>query len=173
MPQWDARWLNPFVEKAFSVLASFGLHAERDGALSVERADETTDPVTVIVAVVGDLEGAVLYGLDASTAEALAAAMIGDLPRVRWDHQLIESALGEFGNMVTGQASIELETLGWRCTIAPPLIALEPRLILSDHRFDRVVVPIRTSAGPMRIRLALRPRSVAGAAPEGDRGRGG
>jgi chemotaxis protein CheX len=152
----DVKWLNPFVVGALSVLASFGIEAERAGQLTIETVDRTSDAVTIIVPMIGALEGAVFYGLDADTAERLAGTLIGDLRRVRFNDALVESALAELGNIITGRASAELEAAGMRCNIAPPIVALESQLILAGHPFDRLVVPVRTSVGMLHIRLALR-----------------
>jgi chemotaxis protein CheX len=151
----DVRWLNPFVTSAFSVLEALGVEAKRQGELTLETTDRTTDAVTVIVPMVGALEGAVFYGFDAMAAQRLAGAMIGDLARVRWNDELMQSALGEFGNMITGQASAQLEQQGMRCNIAPPIVALQSRLIIAGRPFDRLTVPVRTSLGGLRIHLAL------------------
>jgi chemotaxis protein CheX len=158
----DAERLNPFIVGAFAVLESFGIHAARRGELSLESTDRTTDPVTVIIPIVGDLEGAVFYGLTGEAAERLAGTMLGDLKAVRFNDELVESALGEFGNVVTGQAAAQLEAQGLRCNIAPPIVALQSRLILSGHPFDRLVVPIETPIGQINIRLAVREKPNRG-----------
>lgn len=150
-----AHLLNPFVRGAFLVLESFGVPAERSGGPSIQSGDDTTEAVTIIVPIVGALEGVVFYGFDYATAERLAGVMLDDMRAVRWDDQLVQSALGEFGNMVSGQASAQLESEGIRCNIAPPVIALQSRLIVANQPFERLVVSIATSLGPVKIHLAL------------------
>lgn len=152
----NVRWLNPFVTGALTVLDAFGIEAGRDGSLSVQSSDHTSDPVTVIVPILGALEGAVFYGFDQHSAEQLAGVMIGDMAQVRWNDELVQSALGEFGNMITGRASALLEEQGLRCHIAPPLVALVSRLIVAGHPFDRLIVPLHTAIGRLRIHLAVR-----------------
>ncbi len=151
----DVRLLNPFVRGAFSALESLGVRAERVGAPAVESGDDTTEPVTVIVPIVGALGGGVLYGFDQSVAEHLAGVLLGNRLAARWNDQRVESALGEFGSMVFGHAAAALEEEGVRCAISRPIVTLHPRCILADQPFDRLVVALATSLGPMKIHLAL------------------
>lgn len=156
----DVRWLNPFVVGALTVLRSFGIEASRGGPIGLQQDNCTTEPITVIVPVTGELEGAVLYGMATRTAVHIGAAMIGDLQKIRWDEELLQSALAEFGNMVTGHAAGGLEEAGVRCTIGVPVVVLEARLIVAQRAFERLVVPVETSYGPLQIHLALRDRGT-------------
>jgi CheY-specific phosphatase CheX len=151
----DVRLLNPFVRGAFQVLESLGVRVARAGAPAVESGDATTDAVTVIVPIAGAVDGGVLYGFDQAAAQHLAGILHGDPWAVRWDDGLVETALGEFGTRVSGHASSELEDEGIRCAISPPIVTLHARMILSAQPFQRLVVSLSTSAGPMRIHLAL------------------
>jgi chemotaxis protein CheX len=157
----DVRWLNPFISAAFSVLRSFDVEVTRSGQLSLEEDDCTADDTSVIVPVTGELEGAVFYGMDSGTAERMAGALVGDLRRVRWDDEILQSALGELGNMITGQASVLLEQAGKSCSIAPPLVVLAARVIVAPRPFERLLVPIETGLGRMHIRLSLRETTQA------------
>lgn len=151
----DVRLLNPFLRGALYVLDSMGIPAERQGPVSVESTDETTEAVTVIVPIAGAMGGGVFYGFDQSTAQRVAGRMLGELGSVRWDDHLLASALGEFGNMVSGHAAAALEEAGIRCSIAPPIVASHSRLIVAKQPFDRLVVCITTPLGSMKIHLAL------------------
>jgi len=150
----NVRFLNPFVEAAFEVLAiETGLTATR-GELALEKQAYLTDDVTVMLSLVGDVEGLVFYSLSQSTALALASKMLGE-PLTIFDG-LAQSGIAELGNVITGRASVNLATAGYEATISPPTLLCGRGATLSTLDFARIVVPLQLECGALVIHLALR-----------------
>ena len=77
----------------------------------------TTDDLTVIIGVSGRLEGNVLYGFSEESAQAIVSVMVGE-PISTINDELALSAIGEIGNMITGNAAARLAQLGYTCISA-------------------------------------------------------
>jgi chemotaxis protein CheX len=150
----NVRFLNPFIEAAHEVLkADAGVNVER-GELGLEQSAYQTDDITVIIALVGEVEGTVYFGLDNRTAIKLASKMIGDdIPAF---NSLAQSGIAELGNVITGRASVKLAQAGYEATISPPTMLLGRGATISTLDFARLVVPLHTDCGPLNIHLALR-----------------
>lgn len=147
-------FINPFVGAAYDVLkAEVGAEPEK-GQLSIQESDITANDITVIIGVVGDLQGMVSFGFSERTAKNLASAMLKQ--RVPIFDSLAESAIGELGNVITGRASQGLEKKGFSCKITPPTLIIGRGTIISTISFKRLVVPLETQYGQLEINVALR-----------------
>ena len=113
----------------------------------------TTDDITVIIGVSGRLEGNVLYGFSEESAQSIVAVMMGE-PVTTINDELALSAIGEIGNMITGNAAARLAQLGYTCNISPPVI-INP----AGSRFTTVVpqilVRFTSPVGGLAVRIGL------------------
>ncbi len=150
----NVKYLNPFVEAAYEVLASeTGADIQR-GDLSMQSEHYITDDVTVIIALVGSVEGNVFYSMTKNTAIQLVSRMMGE--KLTELDSLAQSGIAELGNVITGRASMKLSSAGYEATISPPSLILGRGASISTLDFPRIKVPLRTSDGEMVIHLALR-----------------
>jgi chemotaxis protein CheX len=150
----NVKFLNPFVEAAFAVLkAEVGISAQR-GEITLQRSAHTTNDVTVIISLVGQVEGLVLYGMSKETAIAIVSQIMGE-PFEEFD-ELAQSGIGELGNVIAGHATRRLSEVGFESTISPPALLLGRGMVISTLDFQRLVVPLHTDLGEIQIHLALR-----------------
>jgi chemotaxis protein CheX len=150
----NVKFLNPFVEAAYEVLqAETGLQISR-GELALEKAAYYTDEVTVIISLVGQVEGNVFYSLAQNTAMAMASRMLGE-PLTEFNN-LAQSGIAELGNVITGRASVKLSEVGYESTISPPALLLGKGATISTLDMPRLVVPLESEQGIVKIHLALR-----------------
>jgi chemotaxis protein CheX len=150
----NVKFLNPFVEAAFEVLeAETRLQVSR-GELRMEKEPYKSDDVTVIINLVGMVEGAVFYSMSALTAQSLAGRILGEeLPEF---DMLAQSGTAELGNVITGRASVKLATAGYAANISPPTLLTGAGTTISTLDYPRLVVPIVSECGAITIHLALR-----------------
>jgi chemotaxis protein CheX len=150
----NVKFLNPFVEAAYEVVqAETGLQVVR-GELTLEKNAYYTDEVTVIISLVGRVEGNVFYSLAQNTAVAMASRMLGE-PLSEFN-TLAQSGIAELGNVITGRASVKLAEAGFDSTISPPALLLGKGAMISTLDMARLVVPLETESGSVKIHLALR-----------------
>lgn len=150
----NVKFLNPFVESAYEVLkAETGLVLKR-GDLGLEKSVYTTEDLTVIISLVGQVEGTVFYSMSQSTALALVSRMVGET--VETLDALAQSAIAELGNVITGRASVKLSHAGYESVISPPALLLGSGARISTLDFPRLIVPLMFDHGQVTIHLALR-----------------
>ncbi|MCB0191138.1 MAG: chemotaxis protein CheX [Anaerolineae bacterium] len=150
----NVQFLNPFIEAAFAVLdAEVGVTAKR-GQLSLQRSAATASEVTVLISMVGQVKGVVLYGLSEATALQIVAKILGQ-SFAEFD-DLAQSGISEMGNVITGQAGQRLAEAGFESNISPPTMIVGKGTLISTLDFERLQVPLETELGTIQIHLALR-----------------
>lgn len=156
----NVKFLNPFVEAANEVLgAEVGVSLSR-GALSLQKSALTSDEVTVLISMVGQVQGVVLYGLSAATGLALVSRMMAQ-EFDKFD-SLAQSGVAELGNVITGRASIKLANTGVAAEISPPTLIHGQGVTVSTLDFSRIVVPLECELGRITVHLALRESQADG-----------
>lgn len=150
----NVKFLNPFIDAAYEVIqVETGIKMQR-GGLNLINEDYLTNDVTVIISLVGDVEGNVFYSMDENTAVSLASAMLGE--QLDSFNNLAQSGVAELGNVITGRASIKLSEAGFEANISPPTLLTGSGGIISTLDFQRLIVPMNCDFGTIEIHLALR-----------------
>ncbi|MFZ5641469.1 MAG: chemotaxis protein CheX [Bacillota bacterium] len=126
------------------------------GEMNLEQTSYTTQDITVIIGVIGAVQGIVMYGLAERTAKNIVSAMLGQ-PVPVFD-RMVESAIAEMGNVITGIASRELEKAGYPCTLAPPTVVSGRGVVISTLSIKRLQIPLLTDLGQIDLSVALRER---------------
>lgn len=150
----NVKFLNPFVDAAYEVLKTETRQEVQRGDLSLDQGNYHTDDLTVILSLVGAVEGTVFYSMDQQTAIQLGSIIMGE-PYEELDY-LTQSGIAEIGNVITGRASMKLADAGYESTISPPSLILGKGASISTLDYPRLVVPLLTVAGEVTIHLALR-----------------
>lgn len=150
----NVKFLNPFVDAAYEVLKSETNHEVQRGDLSLDQGNYHTDDLTVILSLVGAVDGTVFYSMSEPTALQLVTIIMGEKYE-KLDY-LAQSGIAEVGNVITGRASMKLAESGFESTISPPSLILGKGASISTLDYPRLVVPLVTIAGKIIIHLALR-----------------
>jgi chemotaxis protein CheX len=150
----NVKFLNPFLEAVFEVIKTETGFIVNKGDLNLEKGAYITDDVTVIIALVGAVEGNVFYGMSTSTAIALVSRMMGE--QMEKFDTLAQSGIAELGNVITGSASVKLSDAGFEATISPPTLILGKGATISTLDFPRLIVPLKAECGEIVVHLALR-----------------
>lgn len=154
-------YIDPFVSAVFNVLeAVTGSKSER-GNLAMRNTTFTTQQVTIMAGVNGEVEGMALYGMSLVTAEKIAGAMMG-CPVVEMDDMAM-SAISELGNMITGYATTMLSQNGYTVDITPPSVIRGTNVEVST-KTPALVVPVSTQFGMVEVNVALADNSMRVAA---------
>lgn len=146
--------LNPFLAAAREILqAEVGIHPSQ-GPLRLYRDIYVTEDITVIISLVGDVRGMVLYGMNFETAQALLARMAGP-PLTEFD-ALGQSGIAELCNVITGRACMELEQVGLMAEVSVPTVIIGQGTRISTLDIERLSLCLETEIGPLSLDLALR-----------------
>ncbi len=150
----NVKFLNPFVDAAHDILSLETHQAVQRGELRLEAGAYQTDDVTVIISLVGAVDGTVFYSMSKEVAVGLASVLMGE--KFEAFDRLAQSGIAELGNVITGQASMKLAAAGFESNISTPSLILGKGASISTLEFPRLIVPLVTAIGPMTIHLALR-----------------
>jgi len=153
-------FVNPFLSPALVVWEK-----EIKCELRLEKAESvsaqfTTEDVTAIIGVTGQLQGNVLYGFEQKTATSIASRLMGEQVE-ELDHVAL-SALGEIANMITGNAATLLAGEGYACEISPPVIAIPRGSTIATIASQQILVTFTSDIGALRIRIGLFERGRRG-----------
>jgi chemotaxis protein CheX len=150
----NVKFMNPFVEAAAEVLEKEVSAKVERGTLSLQKSSLTSDQITVLLSLVGQVQGVVLYGLSIKTALNLVSQMMGQ-EFTEFDN-LAQSGIAELGNVITGAATVKLSKEGFDAEISPPTVVQGEGIQISTLDFPRVVVQLKTEMGDITVHLALR-----------------
>lgn len=150
----NVKFLNPFVEAAYQVLQAETHLTISRGELNLDKEPYSTDDITIIISLVGQVMGNVIYSLNNQTAIALASRMMEE--ELKSLSALAQSSIAELANVITGRASVLLAQAGYESVISTPTFLMGKGAIISTLDFARLIVPLNSEVGSLTIHLALR-----------------
>ncbi len=150
----NVKFLNPFVISAYDILRKEMHEDVERGDLRMDSGAYVTDGATVIISLIGAVDGTVFYSMSFDSAIHFASALMGE----KFDalNELAQSGIAELGNVITGQASMRLAEAGFESNISTPSLIIGKGASISTLEYPRVVVPLTTSIGSLSIHLSLR-----------------
>jgi len=156
----DVKFLTPFVEAAKEVIQAEAKTTIQRGNLSLKRTAVTTEDISVIISLVGEVEGVVIFSLSIPTALKIVSRVIGQ-DFEEFD-DLARSGIAELGNVITGRATMLLAKNGFNSDISPPTLIIGRDVKVSSVDFSRIVVPLIADIGEITVHLSLKERKTAG-----------
>ena len=151
------QYINPFITASFAVIEQIlGMKAQK-GPLAMRPELFTTQQCNILIGVTGKVRGQIIYGMSLTTADKIASVMLGQ--QVRTFDQLAASAIGELGNMITGNASTLLAEAGFACDITPPSIVRGSSLNMTTLAIPALVVPLCLELGEIELTVCLEERN--------------
>jgi chemotaxis protein CheX len=155
-----AEFINPFLQAATEVLESELGSTPTRGSVGLQRSAYTSNDVTAVVAVTGEIQGAVMFAMTGDTARAMVSRMMGqEFPEF---DALAQSGIAEIGNVITGRAAVLLAEAGFPSDLAPPMLLVGRGTMVSTLDVQRLVIPLETDLGNIEIQVALKLAGAAG-----------
>ena len=149
--------VNCYVGAAADVLATETGGAVTRHGLQLQQDPYTSEDVTAMLGVSGSLAGSFYLSMSESTALAVVSKMLGQ-PQEAFD-ELAQSGIAELSNVIAGTAGVALSELGYTTNITPPLLLVGAGARLSSVEIQRLVVPLETGCGSIKVHVALREAS--------------
>lgn len=150
----DVAHVKPFIDSTISVLGEFGIKDIKKGGLRKSNGVESSQPVTILVGIVGDVKGNVTYNLPKQTAINLASTMMMGLEVLELD-DMAKSALSELANMITGGASAIFEIMKKKTDISPPTLIFGDNIAINISKVETIIVELVTSVGNIELNIGL------------------
>ncbi|AEE92623.1 MAG: chemotaxis protein CheX [Tepidanaerobacter acetatoxydans] len=117
----DAKHVNPFLMAFQNVMPQIGFQSIKRGKLSVKGKKLQTDGILIIIGIVGDLKGNVVYSMNMDDAKKISSKMMMGMP-VDEFNEMAQSALSELANMLTANASTEFSKENVGISISTPTL---------------------------------------------------
>lgn len=117
----DVKNVNPFIESFTTVMPQLGFAQTKKGNLSLKDMELVTSGVVILVGIVGDIKGNVVYSLDIESAKKVASTMMMGMPVDEFD-EMSKSAISELANMLTANAATIFSNIGTRIDISTPTL---------------------------------------------------
>ena len=117
----DVKHINPFLSAFTSIMPQLGLaDVKKKGILLKGRFIESPG-VMIIVGIIGDIKGNVIYATTIENAKKIASIMMMGMPVTELD-ELAQSAISELTNMLTANAAINFSNEDININISTPTL---------------------------------------------------
>jgi chemotaxis protein CheX len=117
----DVKFINPFLESFLSVMPQLGLSDVKKKSLNLKGKYIESPGVMIIVGIMGDIKGNVIYATSVDSAKAIASTMMMGMPVNELD-ELAQSAISELTNMLTANAAINFSKINIDINISTPTL---------------------------------------------------
>lgn len=158
-PQIDYRYVNPFITSAVYIIRqTTDLQVKRKN-LYTQQGKKSVGGMHIQLDIFGDIQGRVVYELSRGVTVRIATRMIEksmiDSENPEDFKHLLESAILELTNQITGRAVTILQNYKINCTITPPILTFGKTVTLIDESIKIIVVDMATLFGEFKINLGI------------------
>ena len=153
-------YINAFLNSAAYVLDQFGETSIETGTVSVKDEPIPSFEVGIVLGIVGDLVGEVILSMSQDTARGLAGKMMMMGGPSESLGTMEQSALGEFGNIVSGGALTRLYDGGVKLNISPPIVITGKAVTVQTHKVKTIAVEIKASFGVIETNVGLHEKTM-------------
>lgn len=148
----EATHINAVCKAAENIFQTyFGLELKtmkpRAGTFSVE-----SNSISVIIGVIGELEGQIICSFSSETAKGIVSYMMGGMTVTELD-EMAFSGISEFGNWIGGNTATELSNVQCLTDVTPPIVNEGSSKFRTNRLF--VTVPMESSIGLIEVHISL------------------
>lgn len=117
----DVNYINPFLDSVLNVMPQLGLSDITKGNIGVKGKTIQSSGVLIVVGIMGDLKGNVIYRTTIECGKKIASKMMMGMD-VREFDELAQSAVSELANMLTATTATILSEQGIKIDISTPTL---------------------------------------------------
>jgi chemotaxis protein CheX len=146
--------IQPFINAADAVLSETLQSNAHIGDVSMEEETYRRKGVAAVISIVGDIEGRVIFDLDAPTAVKIASHFAGE--PVEASEDIVQETVFELANLVIGNAVTSLNDEGVRFKISPPQLHTAEEGMKGSEDTEALVMCFDTPNGNVFMNIAMR-----------------
>lgn len=150
----DVKHINPFIESFSNVMPQIGFNGTRIGKMSLKGRDLIYSGVIVIVGIVGEIKGNVVYYIDLKCAKKIASTMMMGMDVDEID-EMSQSALSELTNMLTANAATKFYNLGIKIDISTPTLFYGNNITAKMSSNQVICIELFADENPIEINIAF------------------
>lgn len=117
----DVNHVNPVLESFNNILPQLGLNNIEKKGISVKGKYIKSLGVVIIIGLIGDIKGNIIYGMSIDTAKKIASIMMMGMPVENFD-ELPQSAISELVNMLTANVAMNFSNDNISVDISTPTL---------------------------------------------------
>lgn len=151
----DVDHINPFIQASRTVMKSVANTDVSLGKVYLKSSPYSSETIVIVVGLMGELRGQVIFSMDKSVALKIASAMMMGMPITELD-EMSKSAIAESANMILGNAATLLYDKGIKIEITPPSLMMGDNIQISTPNMKTLCIPlILSTGGTMELDIAL------------------
>ncbi|WP_055667239.1 chemotaxis protein CheX [Desnuesiella massiliensis] len=150
----DVKYINPFLDAFLSVMPQLGFSEVKKQSLVLKEKNIRSNGVMVILGIVGDVKGNVVYSLDVDSAKKIASVMMMGFPVNDFD-DMAQSAVSELTNMLTATASMNFANIGTNINISTPTLMFGEDFEMKMNIDKIISVSLTVNNIPIEINIGL------------------
>ena len=150
----DVKYINPFIESFTTVMPQLGFCDIKKGELSVKGQELIKSGVIILVGIVGEIKGNVVYCIDLENAKNIASTMMMGMPVDEFD-EMSQSALSELTNMLTASAATCFYDLGIPIDISTPTLLHGKNISVKMSSAQVLCIQLIADENPIEINIAF------------------
>jgi chemotaxis protein CheX len=150
----DVNFINPFINSFFNIMPQIGFKEVKKQGISVKGKSVKSLGLMMILGIVGDIKGNIIYSLDIESAKQIASVMMMGMPVTELD-DMAQSALSELSNMLTANASISFSESGTNINISTPTLMYGSDFQANMNTDKVLCVSILVDNIPIEINISL------------------
>ena len=150
----DLKYANPFIESFTAIMPQLGYNKIQRGDLSEKGQELINSGVNIIVGIVGEIKGNVVYSIDLENAKSIASTMMMGMPVDELD-EMSKSALSELANMLTAGAATAFYDMGIKVDISTPTLLEANNIVIKMSSNQVLSVRLLADDTPIEINIAF------------------
>ena len=117
----NVKYINPFIEAFGHVMGQLGFKEIKNGTLTAKGKHLVCSGIVLVVGIMGDFRGNVVYVIDMEDAKKIASTMMMGKPVDKLD-EISRSSLAELSNMLSANAATFFSKMGVLIDISTPTL---------------------------------------------------
>ncbi len=153
----DLNFINPFIQAAIEIIKEFMGIEVRKEEVYVQEGRKSKGGVGIVLDITLDVEGSVIFDFTNEITQTFASEMVGinisNEQEMLNNKELLESAIKELGNTISGRAITTLEKQKISCDISPPKVYIGKNSMLAQNEHIVIAIEFVTDYGAFSMCL--------------------
>ena len=150
----DVNHVNPFIQAFTTVMPQLGFANVTKGTLSVKGKELVGTGLIIVVGIVGEIKGNVVYSIATEHAKKIASVMMMGMPVEELD-EIAQSAISELTNMLTANTATFFSNMGIIIDISTPTLLRGENITVDMSSSQVLCVELLADSIPIEINIAF------------------
>lgn len=154
----DVNHINPIIESFMTIMPQIGMQDVKRLGVSVKDRAIESPGVVIIVGLVGDIKGNIIYGMSNDDAKKIASDMMMGKEVSEFD-ELAQSAVSELTNMLTATVATNYFEQGISVNISTPTLIYGE--FIANASIDKVLcIQMQVNEAIVEVNVSLEKNTI-------------